>query len=187
GPKFEASMIAALADGAPERPRPRLVLTRALEIGEALVAGLGELGGPGAHVQLAGSARRQTDSVKDIDLIATATKPAAPARGLAKLEQIESVGSAGSAGARARTHSGVPVEVRIARRGQLGNLLQHFTGSGSHNAALREEVVRRGLHVSEYGLLDDVTGRTRTCASGGELYDLLGFAYIQPHLREDRA
>jgi len=186
GPKFEASMIAALADGAPERSRPRLVLPRALEIGEALVAGLGELGGPGAHVQLAGSARRQADSVKDIDLIATTTKPAALARGLAELEQIESVGSAGSAGARARTHSGVSVDLRIARPGQLGNLLQHFTGSGSHNAALREEVVRRGLHVSEYGLLDDATGRTRTCASENELYGLLGFAYIEPELREDR-
>jgi len=186
GPKFEASVLAALADGAPERPRPRLALPRALEIGDALVAGLGELGGPTAHVQLAGSARRQADSVKDLDLIATTTKPATLARGLAKLEQIENVGTAGSAGARARTHSGVPVEVRIARPGQLGNLLQHFTGSGSHNAALREQVVRRGLHVSEYGLLDDATGRTRTCASESELYDLLGFAYIEPELREDR-
>src|SRR5262249_402369 len=136
GPKFEASVLAALADGAPERPRPRLALPRALEIGDALVAGLGELGGPSAHVQLAGSARPQADRVKDVDLIATTTKPATLARGLAKLEQIENVGTAGSAGARARTHSGVPVEVRIARPGQLGNLLQHFTGSGSHNAAL---------------------------------------------------
>jgi DNA polymerase (family X) len=186
GPKFEASMLAALANGALERPPPRLTLPRALEIGEALVTGLSELGGRGVHVQLAGSARRQADSVKDLDLIATTTRPAALASGLAKLEQIESVGSAGAAGARGRTHSGVPVDVRIARPGQLGNLLQHFTGSGSHNAALREQVVRRGLHVSEYGLLDDATGRTRTCASESELYGLLGLAYIEPELREDR-
>jgi DNA polymerase (family 10) len=186
GPKFEASMLAALANGALERPPPRLILPRALEIGEALVAGLSELGGRGVHVQLAGSARRQADSVKDLDLIATTTRPATLASGLAKLEQIESVGSAGGAGARARTHSGVPVDVRIARPGQLGNLLQHFTGSGEHNAALREQVVRRGLHVSEYGLLDDATGRTRTCASESELYGLLGYAYVEPELREDR-
>jgi DNA polymerase (family 10) len=186
GPKFEASMLAALANGALERPPPRLILPRALEIGEALVTGLSELGGRGVHVQLAGSARRQADSVKDLDLIATTTRPATLASGLAKLEQIESVGSAGAAGARGRTHSGVPVDVRIARPGQLGNLLQHFTGSGSHNAALRERVVRRGLHVSEYGLLDDATGRTRTCASESELYAQLGLAYIEPELREDR-
>jgi DNA polymerase (family 10) len=186
GPKFETGVLAALANGATERTRPRLVLPQALEAGEALVSGLVELGGAGTHVQLAGSARRQADSVKDLDLIATTSRPTALAKQLAKLEQIESVGSAGSAGARARTHSGVAVDLRIARPAQLGNLLQHFTGSGTHNAALRESMVRRGLHVSEYGLLDDATGKTRTCASESELYGLLGLAYIEPELRENR-
>ncbi|MDE3149133.1 MAG: PHP domain-containing protein, partial [Acidobacteriota bacterium] len=85
-----------------------------------------------------------------------------------------------------RTHSGIAVDLRVARPPQLGNLLQHFTGSGEHNAALREQAVRRGLHVSEYGILDDSTGETRTCASEREVYELLGLAYIEPELREDR-
>jgi DNA polymerase (family 10) len=46
--------------------------------------------------------------------------------------------------------------------------------------------VRRGLHVSEYGILDDATGETRTCATEEEVYALLGLAYIEPELREDR-
>jgi DNA polymerase (family 10) len=46
--------------------------------------------------------------------------------------------------------------------------------------------VRRGLHVSEYGLLDDATGRTQTFANEAELYGRLGLAYIEPELREDR-
>ena len=49
------------------------------------------------------------------------------------------------------------VDLRIAKPSQLGNLLQHFTGSGKHNAALREAAVRNGLHVSEYGIYDDAT------------------------------
>ena len=139
-----------------------MVLSRAIEIGEALVAGLQSLGGPGTHVQLAGSARRRADSVKDLDLIATTTRPSTLAKSLAKLEQIERVSSAGKAGARASTHSGLGVDLRIAKPAQLGNLLQHFTGSGAHNAALREAAVRRGLHVSEYGILDDATGASET-------------------------
>jgi DNA polymerase (family 10) len=107
------------------------------------------------------------------------------AAGLGELEEIESVGTI-AAGARARTHSGLYVELRVAERARLGNMLQHFTGSGRHNAALRESAVRRGLHVSEYGVLDDDSGRTRTCASEAELYELLGMAYIEPELREDR-
>jgi len=186
GPKLEERVLAALAEGAGERATPRVLLPRAIEIGEGLAAGLAELGGPETHVQVAGSARRCADSVKDIDLIAVTTRPTTLAKSLVKLEEIETVGSAGKSGARARTHSGIGVDLRIAKPSQLGNLLQHFTGSGRHNAALREAAVRRGLHVSEYGLLDDAIGRTRTCTSEAELYDLLGLAYIEPELRENR-
>ena len=186
GPKLEASVLAGLQAGALERPAPRLLLPRAIELAQALVAGLTERGGPGAHVQLAGSARRQADSVKDIDLIATTTAPMRLAKALGALEQIDGVASASRAGARGRTHSGVGVDLRIARPAQGGNLLQHFTGSGAHNAALREGAVRSGLHVSEYGVLDDATGTTHSCRTEAQVYDRLGLAYIEPELRENR-
>jgi DNA polymerase (family X) len=186
GPKLEERVLAALEQGVGERVEPRLLLPNAIELGERLAAGLSELGGEGTHVQIAGSARRWADSVKDVDLIAVTNRPTTLAKSLGKLELIASVGSAGKAGARGRTHSGFSVDLRIAKPTQLGNLLQHFTGSGRHNAALREAAVRRGLHVSEYGLLDDAIGRTRTCATEQEVYELLGLAYIEPELREDR-
>ncbi len=186
GPKLEERVLAALEQGVGERVEPRLLLPKAIELGERLAAGLGELGGEGTHVQIAGSARRSADSVKDVDLIAVTNRPTTLAKSLGKLELIASVGSAGKAGARARTHSGFSVDLRIAKPAQLGNLLQHFTGSGRHNAALREAAVRRGLHVSEYGLLDDAIGRTRTCATEQEVYELLGLTYIEPELRENR-
>ena len=189
GPKLEASVLAALDSPdaqPPPRVAPRILLPRAVEIGKALVAGLSEPAGEGAHIQLAGSVRRQADSVKDIDIVATTTRPTTLAKSLARLEEIESSSSAGKAGARARTHSGVNVDLRIAKPSQLGNLLQHFTGSGAHNAALREAAVRRGLHVSEYGILDDATGITHTCATEQEVYERLGLSYIEPELRENR-
>ena len=189
GPKLEESVLAALADldaNPNVSAAPRIVLPRALEIGDELVDGLLALGGPGTHVQIAGSARRQADSVKDIDLIATTTRPTTLAKSLAKLDQIEQVSSAGKAGARGRTHAGIGVDLRIARPAQLGNLLQHFTGSGAHNAALREGAVRGGLHVSEYGILDDATGASATCPTELQVYERLGLLYIEPELRENR-
>ncbi len=189
GPKLEASVLVALdeMDAHPTAgSSPRILLPRATEIGEALVAGLRNLGGAGTQVQLAGSVRRQTDSIKDIDMIATTTRPTTLARSLAKLEQIERVSSAGKAGARARTHAGVAVDLRIARPAQMGDLLQHFTGSGAHNAALREAAVRHGLHVSEYGILDDATGVSHMYATEQEVYERLGLAHIEPELRENR-
>ncbi len=78
------------------------------------------------------------------------------------------------------------VDIRIVEPDQFGNVLQHLTGSKQHNVALREFAVRRGLHISEYGVLDDSTGITHRCPTEAEVYALLDMAYIEPELREDR-
>ena len=135
---------------------------------------------------MAGSLRRRADSVKDLDIIATAKDPVALAAALAELPLVESVLSAGDAGARVITHAGMKVDLKVVEPDQFGNVLQHFTGSKAHNVALRESVVRRGLHVSEYGILDDETGETLRCATEEEVYERLGLAWIPPELREGR-
>jgi len=185
GPKAEEAILASLRlEGAGERPR-RVVLNKALAIGEALVAALREH--PASqHVELAGSARRMTDTVKDLDVIATATDPLALARAAAALELVEEAGTPAPAGVRLRTHTGIAVDLRIVEPDQFGNLLQHLTGSKQHNMALRDAAVRKGLHVSEYGVLDDATGQTHRCATEHEVYALLGLEYIEPELRENR-
>ena len=185
GPKAEESILAALgAAGAGERVQ-RVVLDRALSLADALVPALREH--PAAErVELAGSARRMVDSVKDLDVIATATDPQALAEAAAGLELVESAGTPTGSGVRLRTHTGLPVDVRIVAPDQFGNLLQHLTGSKEHNMALRDMAVRKGLHVSEYGVLDDSTGDTHRCATEQEVYALLGLAYIEPELRENR-
>jgi DNA polymerase (family 10) len=185
GPKAEESILVALdAVGAGE-PRSRFVLDRALAIAEPLVAALREH--PASEqVQLAGSARRMTDSVKDLDVIATAHDPIALSRAATELELVERAGTPGEAGVRLRTHTGIQVDLRIVAPDQFGNLLQHLTGSKQHNMALRDAAVRKALHVSEYGVLDDASGETHRCATETEVYALLGMQYIEPELRENR-
>ena len=185
GPKAEESLLEKVNAAGAGRPRPRIVLSRALAVGEPIVMALRDH--PAAErVELAGSARRMTDTVKDLDIIATAHDPAALAQALATHELIESAGTPTTAGVRARTHTGVQLDLRIVAPDQFGNLLQHFTGSKEHNVALREAAVRMGLHVSEYGVLDDATGETHRCATEAEVYSLLGLDYIEPELRENR-
>jgi DNA polymerase (family X) len=185
GPKAEETILAALqVAGAGER-RTRVVLDRALAVGEQLVAALREH--PASErVELAGSARRMADSVKDLDVIATASDPAGLAAAAAGLDLVETAQTPGEAGVRLRTHTDLQVDVRIVAPDQFGNLLQHFTGSKEHNMALRDAAVRKGLHVSEYGVLDDATGETHRCGTEAEVYRLLGLDYIEPELRENR-
>ena len=185
GPKFEASVLAAFEQGVAEKPAPRFLLPKALGIGEQIVGALRSL--PGVErVELAGSARRLADSVKDLDIIAASTDPAAVTAAFASLDVVESAGSSGENAARGRTHSGMAIDLRVVEPDQFGNLMQHFTGSKLHNTALRAQAVRRGLHVSEYGILDDATGETHRCATEEEVYARLGMAWIPPELREDR-
>jgi DNA polymerase (family 10) len=186
GPKAEEAILASirLAD-AGKRTSARVVLDRALVVADPLIAAL-RAHPASERVELAGSARRMTDTVKDLDVIATAHDPLALATAAARLDLIESAATPTEAGVRLRTHTGLRVDLRIVAPDQFGNLLQHLTGSKEHNMALRDAAVRKGLHVSEYGVLDDATGETRRCATEHEVYALLGLEYIEPELRENR-
>jgi DNA polymerase (family 10) len=185
GAKAEATLLAAASSETAGHPKTRIVLDRALKVGEQLVTALREH--PAAEkVELAGSARRMTDSVKDLDVIVTATDPLALASAAAALDLVESAGTPTAAGVRMRTHTGLQVDLKIVAPDQFGNLLQHFTGSKEHNMALRDAAVRKGLHVSEYGVIDDATGDTQRCETEHQVYALLGLEYIEPELRENR-
>ena len=179
GEKVEEQLLEAMTAGEDGTPAPRVVLSRALEIGEQLVEALKAL--PGVEkVEIAGSARRLVDSVKDLDLIATASEPKRLTEALADSELIEQMVSSGENAARAVTHTGMKVDLKVVEPDQFGNVMQHFSGSKAHNVALREAAVRKGLHVSEYGIKDDNTGETYRCPTEEEVYERLGYEWIPP-------
>ena len=186
GPKAEENILAALERlGEPGEGPGRLLLSKVKPIAEELAAALREH--PAAKkVEIAGSARRWAETCKDIDLVATAEEPTALAEHLAGHPLIAAAGSAGANGVRAQTHNGISVDLRIVRPAAFGNLLQHFTGSAAHNVQLREEAVGRGLSVSEHGITESESGEVETCESEEAVYERLGYAYIEPELREGR-
>ena len=185
GAKAEENVLAALAAGADGRPQVRTLLSTALAVGEELVDRL-RAHDSALRVELAGSARRLADSCKDLDIVAAAKDPKKLVKAFAELPPIDEVTTSGEAGAKAVTHQGLAVDLRIVPESSFGNLLQHFTGSGRHNEALRTAAVKRGLHVSEYGVADDNSGETHACATEEEVYELLGMAWVPPELRENR-
>ena len=185
GKKAEENVLAALAAGADGTPKARVLLSKALTVGEELVAALRDH--PAAiRVELAGSARRRAETVKDLDIVCAASDPLALVEAFSGLGAVDAVSGGGEAGARAITHAGLGIDLRIVPEEAFGNLLQHFTGSGRHNEAMRTEAVRRGLHVSEYGIKDDESGDTLSFTTEEQVYERLGMEFIPPELREDR-
>jgi histidinol phosphatase-like PHP family hydrolase len=99
---------------------------------------------------------------------------------------VAEVVARGSTKAAVVSHDGLRFDLRVVPPESYGNLLQHFTGSKAHNVALREEAVRRGLSISEYGVVEVESGETFTAVGEEELYAHLGYAWIPPELRENR-
>ena len=186
GPKQEENILEGIerlqaSPAGPERKR----LDEILPIAEELVGILREH--PSCDkAEIAGSARRLTDTCKDVDLIATSDSPEELAAHIAESKPVASAGKPSVTGVRLETHTGVGVDVRIVAPKAFGNLLQHFSGSAAHNEKLRALAVKEGLHVSENGVLDDKTGKTEFFKTEKEVYKRLGYDYIVPELRESR-
>ena len=130
GQKAEENVLAALAAGADGRPKARTLLSKALTVGEELVAALREH--PDAlRVELAGSARRRADTVKDLDIVAASSDPAALSAAFCELEAIDDGVHLGGRRRQGRDPLGPARRPADRSRRTFGNLLQHFTGSGS--------------------------------------------------------
>jgi DNA polymerase (family 10) len=137
------------------------------------------------EVSLAGSARRMRETVRDLDIIATATDPQALVDHFCSLPFVVDVAAKGSTKATVVSHDGYRFDLRVVPPESYGNLLQHFTGSKNHNVALREDAVRRGFSVSEYSVTEVETGEEHHFAREEDVYRFLGYDWIPPELRED--
>jgi DNA polymerase (family 10) len=185
GAKTEENLLAFFAR--PARPASRdgrVLLGRALPFVEAVVEDLRSH--PAAvRVSEAGSVRRRAETVRDLDVIATATDAGALIEYFLGRPWVAEVAASGQTKATVVSHDGLRLDLRVVPPECFGNLLQHFTGSKDHNVALREDAVRHGLSVSEYGVETVAIGKVATHESEEELYAYLGYAWIPPELREN--
>ena len=182
GAKTEERILKALAEKPQEK---RTLLAVALPAVQAVVEVLSEHAASD-EVSEAGSVRRRTETVRDLDIIATASDPGALTEYFTKLTWVAEIEAKGKTKATVVSHDGLRFDLRVVPPDAYGNLLQHFTGSKRHNLALREDAVRRGLSVSEYGVKNVDSGEVFTTRSEDELYDRLGYQWIPPELREGR-
>ena len=185
GPRSEENVLRALAEAKQEPGGP----ARAL-LGVALPAVLEAVAELRAHpaalkVSEAGSARRRRETVRDVDIIATARDPEALIAAFTELPWVVEVAARGGTKATVVSGHGLRFDLRVVPPECYGNLLQHFTGSKNHNIAMREDAQRRGLSISEYGVLNTETGETVTHRDEKQLYEFLGYQLIAPELREN--
>ncbi len=184
GAKSEEKILKALAFQAENPDSGRRLLGEGLPAVQAVVAVL--RGHPAAvKVSEAGSVRRRKETFRDLDIIATASAPGELTDYFTKLAWVAEVAAKGDTKATVVSDEGLRFDLRVVPPESYGNLLQHFTGSKEHNIALREDAVRRGLSISEYGVAKVETGEVFHAADEDELWTFLGYQFIPPELREN--
>jgi DNA polymerase (family 10) len=180
GAKTEANILEEL-DRLASRER-RLRLIDAEHIAGPLRAYLKGLGGV-EQVTVAGSFRREKETVGDLDILVTAAPGSAVTDRFVEYEEVADVVAQGPTRSTVTLHSGFNVDLRVVPEVSYGAALMYFTGSKAHNIALRKRAIARGWKLNEYGLFegeDRIAGTTEE-----EVYGKLDLPFIPPPLREN--
>ena len=166
----------------------RVPLSAALPLAEQLVAKLKATKLCG-QVAIAGSMRRRSETIGDIDILATSTKPAKVMEAFCGLPEVKRVLSQGPTKSSVNLHAGIQCDLRVVEEDVFGAALHYFTGSKAHNVHLRTMGVKAGITISEYGVHKgsaEKKGKLLASKTESDVYASLKLPYIAPELREDR-
>jgi DNA polymerase (family 10) len=182
GAKKETLILKALEEQ--RRFTGRRLMPEAYETAAALVAELRERA-PDAAISMVGSLRRGCETCGDLDILA-AGAPSSLMEAFTGYKLVERVLAHGDTKSSVRLWGGFQADLRLVPRESLGAALQYFTGSKTHNIALRDRAIQRGLKLNEYGLYRIDTDEKIAGEDEDGIYQALGLQLVPPELREHR-
>jgi DNA polymerase (family 10) len=165
-----------------KKGQERMTLAQATQVADEFVNALKKM--PEAKkISVAGSLRRQKETVRDIDILIVSLKPKKIMDAFVKLPSVKDILAEGETKSSLRTKDDVQVDCRVVEEKSFGAALLYFTGSKNFNIKLRQLAIRKGLKINEYGVFKKdrfVAGRAED-----EIFKILKMSYIDPELRED--
>ena len=162
----------------------RFLLGDILPVAEAIKKRLEALPGTQA-ISLAGSIRRKKETIGDVDIIASSDYPEKIINEFCLLPEIDRILGKGPTKSSIVLTSGVQVDLRVVDKNQYWAALVYFTGSKTHNIALRRRALDRNWKLNEYGITSLADGKKLAGQTEQDLYRLLDLQYIEPEMRED--
>ncbi|MEY4547397.1 MAG: hypothetical protein RL685_3592 [Pseudomonadota bacterium] len=184
GEKSEEKLAQAVARLEEQGALDRSPMAVALPLAERILEELRAVPGV-SHAQYAGSLRRFSETIGDIDIIVTATSAEPVMLALTSSSVADRVLAHGEGKTSIVTRRGIQVDLRVVAQHQLGAALLYFTGSKGHNIKLRQRALARGLTLNEYALSELDSGKIVASVTETEIYAALGLPFIPPVLRED--
>lgn len=152
----------------------------ALPLARAVVTAIKDVPGV-THCDVAGSVRRRQETIGDIDVLVTTSKPKLAIERFKKLPEIDEVLEEGPTKVTVRYRYGMNGDLRVLKPEEYGSALVYFTGDKRHNVAIRERAAKMGMKLSEYGLFK---ARKRVaCRTEKEVYERLRMDWVPPEIR----
>jgi DNA polymerase (family 10) len=188
GARTEARLLAGIQE-AMQRPERRMSMGEAQSLAGRVIEIVEAMPGVRSAI-VCGSVRRRMETVGDLDVLIETDRPDGVLAALAASSALDLDSSRAQVAGHARLSLGLRegprLDVMTMPSGVAGSYLVHFTGSATHNVALRHRARQMGWSLSEHGLteLGGKGGETRTFATEADLYRALDLEEIPPELRE---
>jgi DNA polymerase (family 10) len=184
GEKSEEKLLKAIERMGVIGKDVRHPIAAAMPLARRLVSALEAL--PGVTLaQYCGSLRRLRESIADIDIVVAADDAAPIMQAFVELPEVGDILARGETKTSVITDTGIQVDVRVVTPAQIGAAMLYFTGSKSHNIALRMRAMDRGWLLNEYGLIDNETQEVIASETEAEIYKALELEWVEPPMRED--
>ena len=136
--------------------------------------------------EIGGSLRRGKEVVKDLDLIASSSRPREVMKAFTSAPSVEKIVTHGETKSSVLLAGGLPCDLRVVPPDAWATALAHFTGCKEHNIAMRQRAIERGLHLSEWGLFREGSKKFLPLREEKDLHRALGLEYMPPEIREDQ-
>lgn len=133
---------------------------------------------------LAGSLRRKTEVVRNINLVLSTHRPQEVLTAFSKLPEVEVAQFKNKTSGRYSLLSGVEVDLRTTADQAFPYSLFHFTGSLAHWNSMSEKAKAMGLNLTVEGL--HRSGRLVSFKEEDGIFAALGLDFIPPELRENQ-
>ncbi len=136
------------------------------------------------NLTIAGSFRRNKETVRDIDLVAVSKDPPKAMKLFTSYDEVDRIISKGDTRSSVVLRTGIQVDLRLVEKNAFGAALMYSTGSKEHTVALRTMAQERDLKLNEYGIYKE--DKLLASATEGEVYKMFGMQFIEPELRENK-
>ncbi len=161
----------------------RIPIFEAMEIAHRVMAEL-RASADVARMEYAGSLRRLSETIGDIDILVAADDHAAVIARFGELPGVTATLGSGGTKASIVVDDRIQVDLRVVPEQNFGAAWLYFTGSKGHNIELRQRSLERGFTLNEYSLSSLSTREVIVSRNESEIYAALSLQWITPEVRE---